>query len=148
MMYGALRTMLIPVLGKTSPPPLSRPAGEGKLPLDAGHNAVRGTAHLPIPEPQNAVAVLLQPRCACRVEGGLISTCVHLAIQFDSQAHFEATEVDNERADRHLATELRAKLVVAKALPKDTLLRGWLASELAGARFDGLWTSRFSSERH
>jgi hypothetical protein len=76
--------------------------------VDRVENAVEIGGDLPVPKPQDAIALGLQPLLSCPIFSGDIVSAVLSAIQFDDQLRREAGEVGDVRADRDLLAKMRA----------------------------------------
>jgi hypothetical protein len=66
------------------------------------HNALGPREYIIIPEPQHSISFALKPTIAGAVRGALQMLA---AVNLDDEHRLHASEVDNVRSDRNLATK-------------------------------------------
>src|SRR3954453_7196038 len=77
--------------------------------IDGVENAVEIVVELGIPEPENAVALGLEPAGPGFVPGGHVVPAVVPAVEFDRKPRLETAEIRHVGADRNLPTKMAAE---------------------------------------
>ena len=79
-----------------------------QLHIDPLKHGSQITGDLGIPEPNDTIALLLEPDLPFVISFGSLIVIVMSAIEFENEAFGRTEEVDNVRTDRCLAPEMRA----------------------------------------
>jgi hypothetical protein len=79
------------------------------------------TKHVGVPKPKNSIALRIQPSLAHLVMSSFPIIGVLTSVKLGDETVLVAHKVDNERADRNLATKAQSIEAMGKQLgPKDT----------------------------